>query len=347
MSGRDGRARIPLGFALAGAGALAALWFLREALAPFFVALVLTYLLEPLVSRLSRRMSRSLASVLVILASLAVFVLVLWAVLPVLYGQVERLIHALPDLRTKAEGRFLPWLQAHPVVAAKYRRALEGIDPMAVLKGAGTAGAGLVGILLDAITLILVPLIVYYLLLEGPRLHQALDDLVPRRHLAAARRFAEDVNGRLGGYIRGQLGVSAVMSLLQAVGFAAVGVPYAWLLGLVAGCSNVVPYSPYITALPAALVVAAADGAGASRLLAVAVVFTLVQKVEALYLTPVWVGRASGLHPLEVLLGILCFGFVFGFPGLVFAVPLTIVLKVAGKAALKAYTSHPWFTAAP
>lgn len=346
MSG-PGRPRIPLAIAVAGAGVAAALWFLREALAPFFLALVFTYLLEPVVSRLSRWMRRSWASLLVILAAICLLGLVLWAVLPVLYGQAERLIASLPTLRIRVEARFLPWLHAHPAIEAKYLQALQGIDPMALLKGAGSAGAGLLGLLLDAITLILVPLIVYYLLQEGSRLTQALDDLVPRRHLGLARRLAEDINGRLGGYIRGQLGVSAAMSLLQALGFAALGVPYAWLLGLVAGFSNVVPYSPYITALPPALVFAAADGAGPSRLLAVAVVFTVVQKVEALHLTPVWVGRASGLHPLEVLLGILCFGHMFGLPGLIFAVPLTIVLKVTGRAALEAYTGHPWFTAEP
>lgn len=337
------KARIPLGFvALAGA-ALVALWFLRSALAPFFLALVLAYILEPLVARVSRKLGREWASVLVILMAVAVAGLLLWALVPLLWDQVERLVASLPGLRGRLEGRFLPWFQAHPAVQAKLRQGLEGMDPMALLREVGMAGAGVLGWLLSLITLILVPLILYYLLVEGPRLTLELDALVPQRHLEKAKSLAAEVNGRLGGYIRGQLAVSVVMSLLQGLAFLILGVPNAWLLGLVAGFSNVVPYSPYITALPPALIFAAVNGTSGGGLLVVALVFTVVQKTETLYFTPVWVGRASGLHPLEVLLAILSFGYAFGVVGLIFAVPLMIVLKVAGRIAKEHYQAHPWF----
>lgn len=221
--------------------------------------------------------------------------------------------------------------------------ALGALDPMALVKGAGAAGAGLVNGLLDFITLILVPLILYYLLMEGQRMSRALDGLVPPRHLEEARGAAAEINRRLGGYIRGQLAVALVMAFLQGLAFRCMGVPFAWLLGLVAGFSNVVPYSPYITALPPALLMLALSGSGPGRLLVMALVFTCVQKAETLYFTPVWVGRASGLHPLEVLLAILCFGYVFGIMGLIFAVPLMIVLKVVGGRVLERYQNHPWF----
>jgi len=339
----QGRVRIPLGFlALAGA-ALAAMWFLRSALAPFFLALVLAYVLEPLVARAARKVGREWASILVILGAVAVAALLAWALLPLLWDQGERLVASLPDLKVRLEARFLPWLQAHPVVLAKLRQGLEGLEPMALVKEVGMAGAGLLGWLLSLITLILVPLILYYLLVEGHRLLQELDDLVPSRHLERAKGVADEINRRLGGYIRGQLAVSLVMSLLQGLAFQILGVPNAWLLGLVAGFSNVVPYSPYVTALPPALLFAAVNGTSGGGLLLVALVFTVVQKAETVYFTPVWVGRASGLHPLEVLLAILSFGYAFGLVGLIFAVPLMIVLKVAGRIALEHYKAHPWF----
>ncbi|BDU71754.1 AI-2E family transporter [Mesoterricola silvestris] len=339
----QGKVRIPLGFvALAGAGLLA-LWFLRSALAPFFLALVLAYVLEPLVDRLARKLGREWASILVILGAVAVAVLLAWALLPLLWDQVDRLITSLPSLKGRLENRLGPWFQAHPLVLAKLRQGLDGLDPMALVKEVGMAGAGLLGWLLSLITLILVPLILYYLLVEGPRLLQELDDLVPSRHLERAKGIAGEVNNRLGGYIRGQLAVSLVMSLLQGLAFQILGVPNAWLLGLVAGFSNVVPYSPYITALPPALLFAAVNGTSGGGLLLVALVFTLVQKTETVYFTPVWVGRASGLHPLEVLLAILSFGYAFGVVGLIFAVPLMIVLKIATRIALEHYKAHPWF----
>jgi predicted PurR-regulated permease PerM len=337
------RPRLPLGFGVLALAGLVSLWFLRSALAPFFLALILAYLLEPLVSRLSSRIGREWASILVILAAVALGALVVWALAPILWAQVERLVQALPGLRERAATRFLPWLRLHPAVLARLTAALEGLDPMALVKGAGLAGASLVTGLLDFITLILVPLILYYLLMEGHRLLRALDSLVPPRHLEEARGAAGEINRRLGGYIRGQLAVALVMSFLQGLAFQLMGVPFAWLLGLVAGFSNVVPYSPYITALPPALLLLALGGAGGGRLLALALVFTVVQKTETLYFTPVWVGRASGLHPLEVLLAILCFGYAFGIVGLIFAVPLMIVLKVAGGLALERYRAHPWF----
>ena len=337
------RNRIPLGFLAMGAAGLLALWFLRSALAPFFLALVLAYLLGPLVARLSGKLGRGWSAILVILGTVVVGGLLIWAFVPVLVGQIERLIQSLPDLKIRAEARYLPWLQAHPFIEARLRTALDGLDPMALVREAGLAGAGLLGWFLEIITLILVPLILYYLLVEGPRLIQAVDALVPERYLKRARSLANEINARLGGYVRGQLAVSLVMSLLQGLAFQIVGVPYAWLLGLVAGFSNVVPYSPYITALPPALLFFAIAGAGGGKLLVLALVFTLVQKTETLYFTPVWVGRASGLHPLEVLLAILCFGYAFGLVGLIFAVPLMIILKVAGRLVLASYKDHPWF----
>ena len=337
------RTRIPLAFLVVAAVGLIALWLLRSALAPFFLALVLAYVLEPVVARLARRIGREWAAVLVILATVLVGGLLLWGLVPLLWNQAARLIESLPQLGVRTQVRFQPWLTAHPAVQAKLRGAFDGLDPMALVREAGLASAGLLGGFLKLITLILVPLILYYLLMEGDRLLRALDDLVPPRHLARCQALAADINRRLGGYIRGQLAVSLVMSFLQGLAFQIMGVPYAWLLGLVAGCSNVVPYSPYVTALPPALLFASVNGAGGGRLLVMALVFTAVQKLETLYFTPVWVGRASGLHPLEVLLAILCFGYAFGLVGLIFAVPLMIVVKVLGQAVLEQYRAHPWF----
>jgi predicted PurR-regulated permease PerM len=100
-----------------------------------------------------------------------------------------------------------------------------------------------------------------------------------------------------------------------------------------------------VTALPLALLFSALGGSGWGHLLLVILVFELVQKAEAFYLTPVWVGRASGLHPLEVLLAIFCFGYAFGLLGLIFAVPLMIVAKALSRALIANYKTQPWFTA--
>jgi predicted PurR-regulated permease PerM len=262
---------------------------------------------------------------------------------PPFVAQVERLLVSLPAWQGQAIVRWAPWFNAHPAVLAKVRQTLEGLDPMALLQSVRLAGVGLLGWFLQLMTLILVPLIVYYLLVEGPSLNKGLDELIPARFKDRVEALAAEINSRLGGYIRGQLSVALVMSFLQGLGFQLLGVPYPWVLGLLAGVTNVVPYSPYITALPLALLFSALDGAGWGHLLLVILVFELVQKAEAFYFTPVWVGRASGLHPLEVLLAMFCFGYVFGVFGLIFAVPLMIVFKTLSRVLVDNYKSQAWF----
>jgi predicted PurR-regulated permease PerM len=337
------RLGIPLPILVTAIGALVTLWFLRTALAPFFAAIVLAYLMEPLATRLARRLNRGWAAVCAILVFTLVFGLFLWAMVPPFVSQVERLVASWPAWQAQAIQRWMPWFNAHPAILAKVRQVLEGLDPMAFLRGLSLAGAGLLGWFLELMTLILVPLIIYYLLVEGPSLTQGMDELIPERFREKVQSLAAEINSRLGGYIRGQLSVALVMSFLQGLGFQLLGVPYPWVLGLLAGITNVVPYSPYVTALPLALLFSALNGAGWGHILLVVVMFELVQKAEAFYFTPVWVGHASGLHPLEVLLAMFCFGYVFGFFGLLFAVPLMIVAKTLSRALVANYKSNPWF----
>lgn len=341
------RGRIPLRFALIALGTLLALWLLRRALAPFFVAMVLAYLLAPLVNRLARWLGRPWGVVIVMLGLVAAISTLLVALGPWLMGQGERLVTSLPHWREELHGRVLPWIQAHPSWQIRLDQALESLDPTLLLRGLQATGGGLLGCFLDLLALILVPLILYFLLMEGPSLAGKLRELAPPRHRERLDRMTAAIHQRLGGYIRGQAAVAAAMSVLQGVAFAILGVPYAWLLGLIAGLSNVVPYSPYITALPPALVLAYLNGGTRGYLLAIATVFIVVQKAEGFYFTPVWVGRASRLHPLEVLLALTAFGFWFGVLGLIFAVPLAVVLKVLLEEMLLDYKAHPWFGEAP
>ncbi|MBS1785241.1 MAG: AI-2E family transporter [Acidobacteria bacterium] len=336
--------RPPLRFLLAGVGLVLALWFLRHALAPFFIALVVAYLLDPLVARLETRLGRPWAVALVLFLAVGVVVAALWLFLPWLADQIQRFIANLPAWQQALSAKTGPWLAEHPWAAAKAKAAASGLDPAALLAGLKRTGFGLLGFVLGLLELILVPLILYFLLMEGRVMLGAAESLVPPRLRPRADRMMSAIHARLGGYIRGQLAVAVVMSLLQWLVFALLGVPYAALLGIIAGFSTFIPYSPYLTALPPALVLAYLEGGRGGRLLLIALVFIAVQKVEALYLTPVWVGRASKLHPLEVLLALVVFGTWFGILGLAFAVPLMVVAKVVWEDLLADYQTSPWFT---
>lgn len=337
------RERLPLRFFLAGLGLLIALWFLRHALAPFFIALVAAYLLEPLVARLEMRLGRGWAVALVLLLSVGTAAAALMLFLPWFADQAQRFAANLPAWQDALAKKTGPWLADHPWTAAKLKAAFGSLDPADLLAGLKRTGGGLLGFVLGLLELILVPLILYFLLMEGRAMLAAAQSLVPPRLRPRADRMMAAIHARLGGYIRGQLAVALVMSGLQWIVFTAFGVPYAALLGLVAGFSTFIPYSPYVTALPPAVVLAYLNGGRGGGLLLIALVFIAVQKVEGLYLTPVWVGRASKLHPLEVLLALIVFGTWFGLLGLIFAVPLMIVAKVAWEDLLADYRLSPWY----
>lgn len=332
--------RIPVMALLAGTGIALSVWLLRHALAPFFLAMVFAYLQVPLVERLSRRVKRERAVLLVVAFALVIQLGIVLLIIPPTVMQLSQMVKGIPAWRAGMEARWTPWFEAHPWMRDRIRQGLEGMDPVAFIRG---TGMGVLAWVLEAMTFFLVPVMVYYLLLEGPDILAALDGLVPSRHQARVRFLAGTIHARLGGYIRGQIGVAVIMAILQGIGFRIVGVPYAWLLGLIAGLGNLIPHAPYVLALLPALTVSGLAGAGWGHLAGIAMTFTGIQMLEAFYFTPVWVGRGGHLHPLEVLLAILCFGFAFGFLGLIFAVPLMIILKVVLQTMISDYKAHPWF----
>ena len=312
-------------------------------MAPFFAAMVFTYLLWPSFSFLCKRVGKIFSALIVISGGLTITGIAVWMSAVVFDGQIQRIIASFPQWREALETKLIPWLRANPQIMEKFQSAIESFDPMLFLRGISGAGLGVVGWLLQALSFALVPLIAYYLLIDGSKWLEALESVVPKRYQAGIQDIVSEINQRLGGFIRGEMLVMASMSILQGLAFVILGVPYAWLLGLLAGISNIVPYSPYVTALPLAVLMSAIEGAGWGQVSAIALTFFIVQKAEGFYFTPVWVGKASRLHPLEVLLSLLCFGFAFGILGLIFAVPLMIVCKVIGKKVLELYRSHHWF----
>ena len=340
---RSNKNTVPLQFAAVALVLLVSLWLLRQALMPFFVAMVLAYLLGPLVERFARRTRRTVAVALVLFLAVGVTCGLLAWLVPFLLEQGGLLLASLPKWRGLAEQKLAPLAQAHPEWAVKVRQGLEAIDPSDAFKGLLRAGTGLLNFFLTTLSLFLVPLILYHLLDSGPDMLKSLERLVPARHQVRIRAMATDIHERLGGFIRGQMAVALVMALLQGITLSLLGVPYAWVLGPLAGCFTVIPYSPYLVGLAPALVLSALEGASGGRLGLITLGFCLAQSVEGLYLTPVWVGRASKLHSLEVLLALIAFGHWFGLLGLLFAVPLMVCVRVVLERVLEEYRRHPWF----
>ncbi len=331
---RDSR-RAWLAGAAALAGAVLILYLLRRALPPFLLGLFLAYLLAPAVDRLQAKGLRRRPAILAVYALAAAlttgFVLVavpefaremeqISASLPAQFARAERLLGLW---REQLRSGSLPAAIGDAVVAElqRWQHRLEG-----AVAGTVRGAAGLVAHLW---TLILAPVIAFYLLAELPRWRVAADRVA--RGAARRRwwRLLAEWDRVLAGFVRGQLLVAGAVGGLVALGLHLLGLPYALLLGLLAAVTDLMPYfGPLLGAAPGVLLAAAHGWPLAVKAV---LLYTAVQTLESTVLVPVLVGRRVGLHPLAVILALLVGGGYLGLTGFILAVPVAACLRVLGR----------------
>ncbi len=349
----------------AAATVVMALWLLEVTgllMAPFLLALILAYVLDPVVDALQAWVPRPVAIGLLALPLLGIVALVVFVLAPAAGHQVSQLIANVPSyvdvVRGWIEG-VRSWViglnvsglneQTVPNPADVDAQALVGYlqERQAELTRGGLTtvlgiGRGLGTVLAVASYLVLLPILTYYLLRDWDRLSEQIVDLVPPAHRPTVSEFAGSYDRLLHRYLRGQLLLSACVGVIVGVGFWAVGFPYPLLLGLVAGVFNIVPYLGFAVSLALALVIALFSGSVLASLAKVALVFGL-QQVGENVLGPKIVGESVGLHPVWVLLAITLFGFFFGFVGLLVAVPAAVLVKLSASSALRRYRDSAWY----
>jgi predicted PurR-regulated permease PerM len=187
----------------------------------------------------------------------------------------------------------------------------------------------LVDVTASLLDLLLIPFFVYYLLVDYGAMRAQLDRLIPPRHRAVASTLISRINFVISSYVRNQLVIALVMGILYAIGFAVARVPLALSIGLLSGLLNFIPYLGTLTGLTLSLSFVALDGGGIARILGVIAVFIIVQSVEGYYLTPKLLGGSLNLHPMWVLVGLMIGGSLFGILGIILAVPVIAIAKVA------------------
>jgi predicted PurR-regulated permease PerM len=314
------------------------LYLLAPVLTPFLVAAVLAYIGDPLVDRLEAwRLSRSLSviSVFLILTLLALMLLVI--LIPMLEHQVTLLISKLPQ--------YLQWLQHTAIPAVSERLGFDGpILDLDALQGslraewqqAGGAMKGMVGVISRSgltllawvANLLLIPVVTFYMLRDWDILVERVHELVPRRYEAVVARLARSSDEVLGAFLRGQLTVMLALGIIYSVGLSIVGLELAVLIGMLAGLVSFVPYLGFIVGIIAAGVAALMQFQELMPLLYVAIVFGVGQVIEGMVLTPLLVGEKIGLHPVAVIFAVLAGGQLFGFFGILLALPVAAVVMV-------------------
>ena len=325
---------------LAGVAALV-LWLLGPVLMPFVVAAVLAYALSPLVGALQRLFGGRLPRLVAVVWVEALFLLLMLALLtlliPILAHELPRMRDQLPVLVERTQTVVVPWLQAKGIpvvldsasiksfVLQTFNTSFEEAFKQALtsLRIGGSVALAVIG------NLVLIPVVLFYLLLEWQRFVRHVEALVPLPARGAYDRFVVECDDVLGQYLRGQLSVMALLAVYYSVALSAFGLDLALPIGVFTGLAVFVPYVGFGLGLALAVLAGLLQFAPAEALLMVAVVYGLGQVIESFVLTPRLVGERIGLHPLHVIFALMAFGQLFGFVGVLVALPVSAVLLVA------------------
>ncbi len=324
---------------------------LAPVLTPVAAALVLSYLLDPIVTKLQTRFKvpRWRGSALLFVVALGLITAVLVIVVPIMIREIQAFSEAVPGYVQKIRNTVLPWIEStfSVTVPRTFHELTEqfGADAKALASKALAPLGGMAGkvmqrasALFSALgTLVLVPIFTFYFLPKFPSILAGAQELIPRRYLAWVQQTGKEIDKVLAAWIRGQLMVIGILAVLYAVGLSIAGVKMAVLIGLLTGCLAFIPYVGVIVGVVLALGVSLLEYSGPGQIIGVVAVFAVVQALEGLVITPRVVGEKVGLGPVGVLLALMIGGQLFGFVGILLAVPAAASLVIVIKKAIGTY----------
>ncbi len=332
---------------------------LRTLLWPMFFAWLLAYMLDPLVDRLERlRIPRALSIGILLCCAITLLTLFVLLALPPIVRDFFALGRALYEAFTGLLKNLGPWLRAHRIaVPSDAQTALGtlsskafGWAPSALgpVGGAIEAAVGSTASVLGVLgNVVMVPVFSFYFLYDFDRMIAAMRELVPGAYRPLVVALASEVNTVLGHFVRGQLTVMAILAVLYATGYALVGVPLAVPIGVIAGLLSFIPYVGSGVALAFGLLMVGLHFESIGQVIGVVVVYAIVQLLEGFVITPRVVGGKLGLSPIWVLFALLAFGHLFGFVGVMLALPASAVIKVFVMHGLVHYRSSALYLDEP
>ena len=319
------------------------LYLLLPVLAPFLAAAILAYICDPLVDKLSEmgvkqfKLGRTLATALVMLAVLGAIILLILILLPLLQKQSLLIVERLPILITNLRGNIEPWLQtkfgislaidsAHIQEVITKNWKTTGSILGDVLQTAGSNSLALIGVVANVL---LLPVVLFYLLRDWDKFIVGIGALIPRDLIAKSTEIAQEIDQMLAEFMRGQLTVMVLMSVFYSTGLWLAGLDNALPIGIIAGLLNFVPYLGPALGMGLALLVGALQFSSFSQIVPVFAVFGIGQLIESNVITPKLVGERIGLHPVVVIFALLAGGQLFGFAGVLLALPVAATIAVA------------------
>lgn len=332
------------------------LYVLGGILLPFVAGMALAYLLDPLADRLQRMGVGRLGATIIILGLFVLgFALALILVIPLIAQQFGAFVEKMPDYVSRLQaliadqGRpLLERFGGGEALATVQRSVGDLVGQGAAWAGAfvrslwsgGQAIVGIVGLL------VVMPVVAFYMLVDWDRMILSIDSWVPPRNRATVRQLAREMDRAIAGFVRGQTTVCLVLGTFYAAGLSLIGLNFGALIGMIAGLISFVPYVGSLTGLLLAMAVALVQfWPDWTWIVATLAVFIVGQFFEGNILSPKLVGASVGLHPVWVMFALFAFGAIFGFVGLLLAVPLAAVVGVLCRFALRRYMASPLFAA--
>lgn len=335
---------VAIGFAV-----LWLLWLLGPILTPFVLAALLGWLGDPLVDRLQRMgRSRNVAVALVFVGMSLVLLLALGMLVPMIENQIVVLIESLPNYRDWLMLTALPWLESRTGLEITSWLDFERLGEL--LRSNWERAGGLASTLLGYMSrsgfavlalvtnIVLLPVITFFFLRDWDVLVLRAASLVPRDHIDTVTRLARETSNVLGGFLRGQFLVMLILGVMYGLGLWLVGLDLGILIGIIAGLLTFVPYVGPASGIVLGCMAALVQYGDWKHVAGVLVVFGVGQVIESYWLTPKLVGDRIGLHPVAVIFAVLAGGQLFGFLGMLLALPVAAVANVLLRYAQERYT---------
>lgn len=323
------------GYALALSGLAYFLYLSRAVLVPFVLAAAIAYVLEPPVRELERRgLPRGLAILAVYLGVSALMALAVWFFLPLLVEELNRLAEAIPEytVRVRDFVRHMQTDYSRMPMPENVRRVLDeaiaGTEAR-LLNSIGDAITGLFALFASLLRVLIAPVLAFYMLRDLDDFRRRIKGFLPPATSRQWLALLHEVDGVVGGFIRGQVLVAVVVGILTGAALYLLRIRFATLLAIVAALGEFIPYfGPIVAAIPAVFVGFLTSPLKALQVL---VAVTLIQQLDATVVGPKILGDRTGLHPLLVIFAVLTGGYLFGPWGLLLAVPVGAVIRVLLK----------------
>ncbi len=334
------------------------LWLLNDILLPFVVGAVVAYFFDPVVARLQRHgLSRTLATTTVTILAALIAIGAGFAIVPPLFGQIEALVTKAPEYIVQVATRVQPMIE--PV---RTRLGLEPLslhdlqaqasqwagEALAILGGVAGRVAQRSAAIINVLGLLfLTPVVTFYLLRDWEKVLAAIDSGLPLDHADTVRKLARQANAAVAGYLRGQALVCLCLGTIYGVGLSLVGLQFGFVIGLIAGLISFIPFVGTLVGATMALGMALAQfPPDWLSVVKVAVVFTIGHLLEGNVLSPKLVGDRVGLHPVWIMFALLAGGSLFGFVGVLIAVPTAAVVGVIARHLVERYRASSLYRGA-